>query len=151
MQKTLGMTTAMSPFKVVYGFDPLGQLNLVPRPLDQKPIADTEQWIKVIQKLHEQVKHKIEKSNLTYQNQANKHRKEVVFRPGDLVLIHLKKDRFPTNRKGRLIPWSKGPFEVLERIHDNAYKIDLPRDNNVLATFNVSDLSLYINDEYMLI
>ena len=32
---------------------------------------------------------------------------------------------------------------MLERINDNAYKIDLPSDYNVSATFNVSDLSLF--------
>ena len=34
-----------------------------------------------------------------------------------------------------------GPFQVLERINDNAYKIDLPGKYDVSATFNVSDLS----------
>ena len=32
---------------------------------------------------------------------------------------------------------------MLERINDNAYKIDLPGEYNVSATFNVSDLSLF--------
>jgi len=32
---------------------------------------------------------------------------------------------------------------VLERINDNAYKIDLPGQYNVSSTFNVSDLSLF--------
>jgi len=34
--------TGISPFKVVYGFDPLGSLDLVPRSLDQKPSANAE-------------------------------------------------------------------------------------------------------------
>ncbi|KAL4319737.1 hypothetical protein GQ457_18G009760 [Hibiscus cannabinus] len=36
-----------------------------------------------------------------------------------------------------------GPFQVLEKVNDNAYKLDLPGDYNVSATFNVSDLSPY--------
>ena len=32
---------------------------------------------------------------------------------------------------------------MLERINDNAYKIVLPGEYNVSATFNVSDLSLF--------
>jgi hypothetical protein len=36
----------------------------------------------------------------------------------------------------------------LERINDNAYKLDLPREYNVSATFNVSDLSPFgVGDE----
>ena len=30
---------------------------------------------------------------------------------------------------------------MLERINDNAYKIDLPREYNISTTFNVYDLS----------
>jgi len=144
--KAPSKTIGVSPFKVVYGFDPLGPLYLVPRPLGQKPSANAEDRIKEIQKLHEQVKQKIENSSLTYQAQANKHRKKVVFQPGNLVWIHLTKDSFPTKRKGKLMPRSEGPFEVFERVNDNAYMIDLPSDYNVSATFNVSYLSPYLHD-----
>ena len=41
------------------------------------------------------------------------------------------------------MPRADGPFEVLERINDNAYKLELPGDYGVLATFNVVDLSPY--------
>ena len=34
-----------------------------------------------------------------------------------------------------------GPFQVLECINDNEYKIDLPSEYNISATFNVYDLS----------
>jgi len=45
------------------------------------------------------------------------------------------------------MPWDEGPFEVLERINVNAYKVDLPGDYGVLATFNVADLSPFHPDE----
>ena len=38
-------------------------------------------------------------------------------------------------------PRGDGPFQVLERINDNAYKIDLPGEYDVSSTFNVADLS----------
>ncbi len=40
-------------------------------------------------------------------------------------------------------PRGDGPFHVLERINDNAYKIDLPGEYNLSSTFNVADLSLF--------
>ena len=40
------------------------------------------------------------------------------------------------------MPRSDGPFEILEKIGPNAYKVDLPGDYGVSATFNVADLSL---------
>ena len=57
--------------------------------------------------------------------------------------IHLRKDRFPDQRKCKLQPRGDGPFKVLAKINDNAYKIDLPMDYGVSLTFNVSDLSPY--------
>jgi len=42
-----------------------------------------------------------------------------------------------------------GPFEVLEHINDNAYKVDLPRDYGVSSMFNVADLSPYEEDNYL--
>ena len=40
-------------------------------------------------------------------------------------------------------PRGDGPFQVIERINDNAYKLDLPGEYNISATFNVADLSLF--------
>jgi len=102
--KVPSKATSVSPFKVVYGLDPLGPLDLIPTPLDQKSSANAEQRVPVIKKLHEQVRTQIKKSYLSYQTQANRHRKKKVFQPGDLVWIHLRKDQFPTRRKTKLMP-----------------------------------------------
>ncbi|PHT80716.1 hypothetical protein T459_13731 [Capsicum annuum] len=40
------------------------------------------------------------------------------------------------------MPRGDGPFQVLERINDNSYKIDLPPEYQVHNTFNMCDLSL---------
>ncbi|XP_035542994.1 uncharacterized protein LOC118346093, partial [Juglans regia] len=51
------------------------------------------------------------------------------------------KDRFPEKRRSKLLPRGDGPFQVVERINDNAYKLDLPGEYGVSASFNVADLS----------
>ena len=129
-------TTGLSPFKIVYGLEPLTPLDLSPRPMDTKPNVEAHKRVEDIKHLHETVRAKIERSNATYQAQANKHRKKVVFQPGDLVWIHLRKERFPTKRKTKLMPRADGPFEVLERINDNAYKVNLPGELMYLAKRN---------------
>jgi len=41
------------------------------------------------------------------------------------------------------MPRSDGPFHILEKIGPNAYKVDLPSEYEVPATFNSADLSSY--------
>jgi len=41
-----------------------------------------------------------------------------------------------------------GPFNVLERIWNNGYKLELPTDMNVTATFNVGDLAPYMENDF---
>ncbi|GKA44029.1 reverse transcriptase domain-containing protein, partial [Tanacetum coccineum] len=60
--------------------------------------------------------------------------------------IHLCKERFLAGRFGMLKPRGDGPFRILKKINDNAYKIELPGHYNVSATFNVADLSPYKGD-----
>ena len=53
----------------------------------------------------------------------------------------MRKERFLAHRKTKLHPRGDGPFQILEKINDNVYKVDLPGEYNVFAIFNVSDLS----------
>lgn len=47
------------------------------------------------------------------------------------------------------MPCKDGPFQVLECINDNTYKIDLPGQFGVSTTFNVGDLSPFdVGDDY---
>jgi hypothetical protein len=71
----------------------------------------------------------------------------VLFQPGDMVWVHFRKDRFPERHKSKLLPQGDGPYKVLAKINDNAYKIDLPTDVfGVSNTFNVADLTPYDGD-----
>jgi len=142
-------TTGLSPFKVVHGVEPLSPLDLVPRPLDGKLSVEADKRVEEIKHLHERVKLRIEKSDATYQAQANKHKRIVVFQPGDLVWVHLRKEKFPAKRKSKLMPRVDGPFKILERLNDNTYKVNLPSDYGVSATFNVADLSPYLEDDHL--
>jgi len=47
------------------------------------------------------------------------------------------------------MPKADGPFKISERVNDNTYKVDLPGDYGVSPTFNVVDLSPYLNDNYL--
>ncbi|WVZ93661.1 LOW QUALITY PROTEIN: hypothetical protein U9M48_039626, partial [Paspalum notatum var. saurae] len=79
-----------------------------------------------VKKLHEKTKAELEKKAQYFSAKANKHRKKMIFEPGDLVWVHICKERFPEKRKSKLMPQGDRPFKVQAKINDNAYKIDLP-------------------------
>ena len=134
-------TTNFSPFEIVYGFNPLTPLDLLPLPVNEMISLDGEKKAEIVKKLHESERKHIKKKNEQYATKANKGRRQVLFEPSDWVWVHMRKERFPARRWSKLHPRGDGPFLVLERINDNAYKLDLPGEYNISATFNISNLS----------
>ena len=115
-------------------------------PFEENVSLDGEKKAKMVRQLHEGVRLQIEKKNRLYTSKANKGRQLVVFQPSDWVWVHMLKERFLNQRKSKLQPRGDGPFQVLERINDNAYKINLPGEYGVSAIFNVADLTLFDTD-----
>jgi hypothetical protein len=140
-------TTNMCPFEIVYGFKPIAPIDLLPLPLQERTNMEASKRAAYIKKVHEKTKEAIELKAGRKAASMNKHRKKVLFEPGDLVWIHLRKDRFPQQRKSKLLPRGDGPFRVLEKINDNAYKIDLPASYGVSNSFNVADLSPFTSED----
>nr|GEV65962.1 putative reverse transcriptase domain-containing protein [Tanacetum cinerariifolium] len=137
-------STGMSLFLIVYGRNPFTPLDLASLPAIEHYNADGEAHANQVKIIHEQVRGKITNNNIVYQRRANSKRKRVVFKESELVWIHLSKERFLRGRASKLQPHADGPFKVLERISDNAYKLDFPGHYNVSATFNVADLSPFV-------
>jgi hypothetical protein len=78
-------TTKVSPFHVVYGFNPRAPIDLLPIPPSEMTCFDASQRFEFILKMHETTKLNIEKMNEKYHIAASKGRKEVKLEPGDLV------------------------------------------------------------------
>jgi hypothetical protein len=116
----------VSPFQIVYGFNPRAPIDLLPLPPSKTTCFDASQRSEIILKMHETTKLNIEKLNEKYQIASRKARKEVRFEPGDLVWLHLRKEWFPDLRKSKLMSGADGPFKILKKINDNAYKLELP-------------------------
>jgi hypothetical protein len=97
--------------------------------------------------LHEQTHQTIAAANAKYQVASSKGKKHVTFESGDMVRLHLRKGRFPTLHRSKLMPRAAGPFKVLTKINDNAYILDLPAEFGVSTSFNVADLKLYLGED----
>ena len=65
---------------------------------------DASVRVNFLKKMHEDTRHTIERQvqRLVTKNNVNKH--PMIFNIGDLVWLHLRKDRFPNERKSKLLP-----------------------------------------------
>jgi hypothetical protein len=140
-------TTNLCPFEIVYGFKSIAPIDLLPLPLQEITNMEASKRAAYIKKIHEKTKEAIELKAVHKAASMNKHRKKVLFELGDLVWIQLCKEHFPEQHKSKLMPRGDGPFRVLAKINDNAYKIDLPPSYDVRNTFNVADLLPYTSED----
>jgi hypothetical protein len=124
----------------VYGFNPSAPIDLIPLPPSETTSFDASQRSKFILKMHETTKLNIEEINEKYRIAGSKCWREVKLEPGDLVWLQLRKGQFSDLRKSRLMFIANGPFKILEKINDNAYKLELPLEFGISPTFNISDL-----------
>jgi len=76
--RSVHSTTEFSPFEIVYGFNPLTPMDLIPLPIDEMVSLDGNRKAQVVKTLHESVRQQIEKRNRVYATKANKGRKHVV-------------------------------------------------------------------------
>jgi hypothetical protein len=142
-------TTQLCPFEVVYGFKPITPLDLLPLPLQDRVNMEASQRADYVKKIHEKTREAIEKQGKNVAAARNQSRKQVLFQPGDMVWVHLRKDRFPGLRDSKLKPRGAGPYKVLAKINDNAYSIDIPiaEFGGASNSFNVADLSPHMGDD----
>jgi hypothetical protein len=137
----------ISPFQVVYGFNPRAPIDLFPLLPSEATCFDASQRYEFILKMHETTKWNIEKMNEKYRITGSKGQREVKLELGDLVWLHLRKKWIPYLRKSKLMFCADGAFKILEKINDNAYKLELPLEFGVSSTFNISDLWPYLGEE----
>ncbi|WVZ93961.1 hypothetical protein U9M48_039910 [Paspalum notatum var. saurae] len=140
-------STKMCPFQIVYGYIPRAPIDLFSLDAAETPHIDAVAHVEQMIDLHAQTHQNIAAANAKYQVAGSKGRKHITFAPGDMVWLHLRKDRFPTLRRSKLMPRAAGPFKVLTKINDNAYILDLPAEFGVSTSFNVADLKPYVGED----
>ena len=127
-------TTQMSPFEVVYGFNPLTPLDLLPLP-DIYSMTNKNGLAKAnfVRNLHKELKAQIEKKMEKLASKDNQGRKKIKFELDDWVWVHLRKERFPSKRQSKLLPRVDESFQLLKE------SMTMPRRMNIndLSPFNV--------------
>jgi len=64
---------------------------------------ESQERFKEIKKLYKQIRAQIRKINASYKARTNKHQQSMVFKLGDLVWLHLRKEIFSSRRLNKLM------------------------------------------------
>ncbi|GKA36425.1 putative nucleotidyltransferase, ribonuclease H [Tanacetum coccineum] len=132
-----------SPFSVVYQKSPRHVVDLVKLPKVHEYSSAAARLANDSQAIQEEVRQRLEETNQKFKEAADKHRRVNVFEVGEMVMVFLRRERFPVGKYNKLQPKKYGPYKITYKINDNAYVVDLPKDMNISSTFNVADLSRY--------
>ncbi|XP_058769067.1 uncharacterized protein LOC131642924 [Vicia villosa] len=133
----------MTPFKALYGRDPPNPLHYVTEDHQEDSLSTSLQQRQQI--LH-QLKENLKKSRTQMEKQANKKRLDVSFNQGDMVLLKLHPYRQQTVTKRTSQKLSKrffGPFQIIKRVGEVAYLLDLPSSSRIHPVVHVSLLKPY--------
>ena len=136
---SVSRSTGKSSFAIGYCVPPKHALDLVPLPELPGVSQVAKNMAERIQAMQEEVRQKLEATNAKYKEAADKKRREKIFNVGDLVLVYLRKERFPIGTYNKLKDKNE-PFQITKKINNNAYVVALPPDMNISSTFNVADL-----------
>lgn len=131
-----------SPFEVLYGQKPR-QLGI--EKIDLCAVPDLENWLKKRELLTKIIQQQLQRSQQRMKAQADKHRTEREFQPGDLVYMKLQpyvQSSVAARTNKKLSFWFYGPYKVLQKVGAVAYKLELP-----MGSKNTSSVTCLTTEE----
>ena len=139
-------STSTSPFEACYGYFPRSPLDFIFEryvAIDgHGDIDKARKFIEQIQLIHHTIQEQLEKIQSNYKARHDKQRVDHKFQVGNEVWLYMSKERFQGQGKN-LKPIHYGPFKILEKIGNNAFKPDFPPYMQIYFIVNVDNLRLF--------
>ena len=142
-------STLKSPFEVVLGFLPSSPFDLefvscgeIQSAKEEAEHTKAFKFLESIQKTHKIVEEQLKKSQAKYKARHDKHRVPCNLKVGDLVWLHLRKERLKGEGR-KLKPIRYGPFKIIAKYGDNAFQLDLPPYMQIYSVVNAEYLKLF--------
>jgi hypothetical protein len=139
-------STEHSPFFLNYGFHPRTPDEAS---LPDSPFPNARHSIVEIQSTLTAVKDILAEAQERQRTYANQRRSDLTFTPGDKVIIRMINplDLQRQRPSSKLLPVYEGPFTILERIGQVAYRLHLPDHIHIHPVFHISRLKEYVPPE----
>ena len=112
-------------FPFVYMKCPNHALDLVKLPKIPSLSVAAGDLAKQVQEVQVDVKNKLEKANEKYKMEVDKHRQFKSFDVGDEVMVFISKARMQGGHI-KLQQRKYGPYQIVKKINNNSYVVDLP-------------------------
>jgi hypothetical protein len=132
-----------APFYVVYGYIPRGPLDLLSIEGPHKSLKDAATHVRDLRKIHEEVHQNFTIAYEMYKVHSNKRRRHVDFKVGEVVWVYLSKDSYPKGDYKNITHRKFGPYPILKKFGESAYRIKLSEDMHISNVFNVRHLHKY--------
>ena len=129
-------STGFSPFFLNYGHEPMTSVQLL-KGNEAVKTENVASFIKRITSDWELAKENLQRSVGLQQKYYDKRHRDVRYKVGGLVLLstrNLKMKGIPGKLQKRFV----GPFEVIEKIGQQAYRLSLPTDWKIHPVFHIS-------------